>query len=554
MSTQTSQITAPVLEFRCLYTFNITQKKKKWQDGTLKFHTRNKRVMIFDESYNYVGDTHLQNATDVQEGDEFKLDPGCGALIQVEDLLRTTQSDVTALIQKKPTPASNTSTIEIDPAISKILSQRRNLPDGISKKHKSLRSILASQPALGGRDVEEGENLPPTKRIRTCDPVTSTWSVTATTKRPPSKQKATSTGLSVAHLANSRPKSSKGLKRGTKLGEILAGQSTLKVKQIVDLTSSSPLGSSSPIALVGRQIAQPGSRINGAVRTQSAQSAGIVIGPPSSPPVNSSNTIHEVETLLNQDNSRTVLRDLNPPIQSLRDRLPTAKPLKLSKDKSRGKLLCMQAETSRRSTVPNSVGSARINSDEQLDYTVGDQDISFQALEQLDDRSNDTTSANGLQANPQNLVSRQSSRISSPIQRTQSAVVLSQSRDRPQPDLHIIDMAQQVTRNNTQIHRAFTTGFSTRNIQASNADANLVTKQNGNRETHSRALPQSMLFKTAIRGHVPRVAPNAAPSVMPEPPADVGPWSTEALELFDWRPPDWEERRARIPASVGMVD
>jgi hypothetical protein len=35
---------------------------------------------------------------------------------------------------------------------------------------------------------------------------------------------------------------------------------------------------------------------------------------------------------------------------------------------------------------------------------------------------------------------------------------------------------------------------------------------------------------------------------------DVGPWSTEAFDLFDWHPPDWEERVSKIPASVAMID
>jgi hypothetical protein len=30
---------------------------------------------------------------------------------------------------------------------------------------------------------------------------------------------------------------------------------------------------------------------------------------------------------------------------------------------------------------------------------------------------------------------------------------------------------------------------------------------------------------------------------------EQGPWTTEAMDLFDWRPPDWEERMKRIAES-----
>src|ERR1700753_1019042 len=164
-----SQVNAPDLEFRCLYTFNLTQKKKKWQDRTLKFHTRNKRVMVYDESYNYIGDTHLQTASEIQEG--YDLDLQCGALVQVADLLRTTQSDITALVQKKPKSGlDEASGTEIH--LNGPVSQCSVVRDGTTKKHKSIRSILASQASPANRldserirnILEDVENIAPAKR------------------------------------------------------------------------------------------------------------------------------------------------------------------------------------------------------------------------------------------------------------------------------------------------------------------------------------------------------------------------------------------------------
>jgi hypothetical protein len=38
-----------VIEFTCLWTVNKTQKQKKWQDGTLRFHQFNRRAMLYDD-------------------------------------------------------------------------------------------------------------------------------------------------------------------------------------------------------------------------------------------------------------------------------------------------------------------------------------------------------------------------------------------------------------------------------------------------------------------------------------------------------------------------
>src|SRR6187402_2584144 len=77
-----SQNTAPVLEFRCLYTQDIRRKQKRWQDGRLKFHTFNKRVMVFDERSNFVGDTHWRRDSEFDAGEELELERG-GILVEV---------------------------------------------------------------------------------------------------------------------------------------------------------------------------------------------------------------------------------------------------------------------------------------------------------------------------------------------------------------------------------------------------------------------------------------------------------------------------------------
>ncbi|KAJ5148657.1 hypothetical protein N7448_000235 [Penicillium atrosanguineum] len=106
-----SQVTASVVKFRCLYTHDLRRKSKRWQDGYLRYHTFNKRIMVYDEQGNYIGDHHWRSVEEVQDGDELELDKG--ALIQVGERMSTTQTDLSNLLEKrKPSqgsPQSNAS-------------------------------------------------------------------------------------------------------------------------------------------------------------------------------------------------------------------------------------------------------------------------------------------------------------------------------------------------------------------------------------------------------------------------------------------------------------
>ena len=95
--------TAPVLSFNCLYTHDLRRKasNKRWQDGVLKFHTFNNRVMVYDVPRNFVGDTHWRGPQPIQDGDELELEKG--VLIQVgEELeIERTETDLTELLEKR---------------------------------------------------------------------------------------------------------------------------------------------------------------------------------------------------------------------------------------------------------------------------------------------------------------------------------------------------------------------------------------------------------------------------------------------------------------------
>lgn len=106
-----TQNTAPVKEFRCLYTHDLRRKAKRWQDGFLRYHTFNRRIMVYDVARNFIGDTYNRSGVDLQDGDELDLEKDF-ALVQVSEPLGVTQTDLTELMQSRhkkdpPTPATS---------------------------------------------------------------------------------------------------------------------------------------------------------------------------------------------------------------------------------------------------------------------------------------------------------------------------------------------------------------------------------------------------------------------------------------------------------------
>ncbi|KAH8648376.1 hypothetical protein BX600DRAFT_113665 [Xylariales sp. PMI_506] len=91
---------APVLEFMCLFTHDLRRKQKRWQDGRLKFHTFNRRIMVYDERGNFVGDTHWSEDHDFADGEEVQLERG-GIIVQAAECLGSHDQDLSELINKR---------------------------------------------------------------------------------------------------------------------------------------------------------------------------------------------------------------------------------------------------------------------------------------------------------------------------------------------------------------------------------------------------------------------------------------------------------------------
>lgn len=148
-----SQHTAPVIEYNCLFTRDLRRKHKRWQDGTLKYHTFNRRITVYDDSRSYIGDVHYASGQHLQEGDELDLDKG-GISVTVADLVARTETDVSELVeQRKPKPLRQ----QPSPAQSRQLqrapvAQRLPLPTTtVPHKHRSLQTMLNTPGKLIGR-------------------------------------------------------------------------------------------------------------------------------------------------------------------------------------------------------------------------------------------------------------------------------------------------------------------------------------------------------------------------------------------------------------------
>jgi hypothetical protein len=178
-----SPITASVIKFRCLYTHDLRRKSKRWQDGYLRYHAFNKRVMVYDETGNYIGDHHWRSNDEVQDGDEMELDKG--ALIQVGERMGTTQTDLSNLFEKRK---SSQGSPQANDHTSQTVSQtpRASAPirsSGSSQPFRSLNELLGIKKTPIGHLVSPYEERHPSKPAS---------NVPESSERAPKRQKVAS--------------------------------------------------------------------------------------------------------------------------------------------------------------------------------------------------------------------------------------------------------------------------------------------------------------------------------------------------------------------------
>ncbi|KAF1970741.1 hypothetical protein BU23DRAFT_419018, partial [Bimuria novae-zelandiae CBS 107.79] len=148
-----SQNTAPVAEFRCLFTHDTRKKQKKWQDGFLKFHSFNSRVIVYDAARFAVGDTYYKDSNELREGDELMLDKG--VMVEVSEPLGVTQTDLTPLFERKAkdSPQRNNAPGPQKPLPRPTIPASNPLRAASQLRHKSLNTLLGTPKGPIGKAV-----------------------------------------------------------------------------------------------------------------------------------------------------------------------------------------------------------------------------------------------------------------------------------------------------------------------------------------------------------------------------------------------------------------
>jgi hypothetical protein len=95
-----SQIISEMLEYTVLYTYNVVQKHKSWNDGKLKYYKFNNKVQVHTLCGVLVTEQFMRNTIHLQNGhwgESFKVG---SILVQIEELISEAQRDIAPVFRK----------------------------------------------------------------------------------------------------------------------------------------------------------------------------------------------------------------------------------------------------------------------------------------------------------------------------------------------------------------------------------------------------------------------------------------------------------------------
>ncbi|KAL1796550.1 hypothetical protein ACET3X_005090 [Alternaria dauci] len=362
-----SQNSAPVAEFRCLFTQDIKRKQKRWQDGYLKLHTFNSRVMVYDQARNFLGDTYHKDSTQVQEGDEFTLNNG--ALVEVAEPMGITHTDLTQILEKKtreqpppcPIAPSQPKPFQRPSSVAPTSAQR-----GASQlRHKSLNTLLGTpkgpigkaQPIKSpyeARKEKENEQIEESapKRQKTAQPLSNRRASSPVQEQSPIAKRDSAIPARQPDAKNARKPAKFVPPTATVI--TIESESDLHSTYLSDVTlPSTPPKLRRARAQSGvahTPAPQPSIPLQLPVQTPKIPKGKVPVPsvkaletpkqrpPPSSPPVSASNRLTNVDFALQP--TKEPSKDPTPPPQPSPPPNRKAKSLRLSAGVKRGKLLC----------------------------------------------------------------------------------------------------------------------------------------------------------------------------------------------------------------------
>ncbi|KAI3327152.1 hypothetical protein HD806DRAFT_486163 [Xylariaceae sp. AK1471] len=170
---QSSATTAPVREHVCLFTHDLRRKQKRWQDGRLKYHTFNRRVMVYDERGSFIGDTHWREDYDLADGDDLALERG-GIIIQVGECVGSRDQDLSELIDKRAQERAQrqaavaAAAAARQPLTAPVATLHAVKPPSLPQKH--LHSVIGTPSGHHGRAVIPRESPYDERRQRQAAP------------------------------------------------------------------------------------------------------------------------------------------------------------------------------------------------------------------------------------------------------------------------------------------------------------------------------------------------------------------------------------------------
>ncbi|KAI1212809.1 uncharacterized protein F4807DRAFT_414615 [Annulohypoxylon truncatum] len=191
LSRQQAPSTAPVLEFACLFTRDLRRKQKRWQDGRLKYHTFNKRIMVYDDHGNFVGDAHWREDYDLNDGDEVELERG-GVIVQVSECTGSRDQDLSELVDKRAQEKAERHAAALarrPPALDSAPTFQAVAPH-FQLRHKPLHHLIGTPTGHHGRALMPTESPYEERQKMSVPPQDSTTRPAKRRKRevsPPSK-------------------------------------------------------------------------------------------------------------------------------------------------------------------------------------------------------------------------------------------------------------------------------------------------------------------------------------------------------------------------------
>jgi len=587
--------TASVHEFRCLYTHDLRRKQKRWHDGFLKYHTFNKRAMVYDTLRNFIGDTHWQASEGVGEGDEVELE--VGVVVQVGEQVGLSETDLRPIFER-PRKHSREERdgvgVGVDVGGAEASSAAQRPREFL--RHKSLNTLLgtskgtlgkAALPAKSPFELKNGtarQEGRAAKRQKT--DAQSAWTVTRITT-PMRATKSKETPLR-ARTADARAKRASTTLTTRKAAPRIAGQMSLKVKEVIDITSDNDDNAPSAIALPdtppsgASAIPALRQKRTPAVPRSSKRDTPQLLDPspePRSPPVSTRNKIINVDA--DTPPGTVDITDINRgtdhrPSPQTSSRL---KPIQLMKSRPRNMLLCEKnkpkfSKTKSTSATDNGPQVEKPSErakqrqkngnelhDKSTTVTKSGRQRTRPVVEST--RGNDTSSLTFSTATYGKIPTEKPTADITPGARTEEQMLppndlvdqqLPSVRELPRKVTEQASVRLAIATTSIDAHVFYriqsetdmTVSFPTdafSGLTAANEElpAPALEGLPADKHTAEKQMRRSVSGTDGPRKSVGNTAQTS--TVLSErKDQGKGPWTIEALDFFDWRPPDWETR------------